>query len=357
MSERDDASGAQGGSQASAQVADDRLVQRSLISRLLNRPELGAMAGAITVLAVFAIVAGDSGMFSQRGVINFLNAAALLGLVAVPVALLMIGGEFDLTVGSMIAFSGMAVAIGAVTLELPLWLAILSAFAIAIAVGLLNGYIVIWTGLPSFIVTLGGLFILRGLTVGLTRQITGRTQIGGIRDQMAGDPLVPLFHGTLFGLPISVVWFLVLGALATYVLLFTRFGNWIFAAGGDKNAARNVGVPVSFVKIVLFTMTAAGATLAAVITVLDAGSADTQRGLLRELEAIAAAVIGGCLLTGGYGSAVGAMLGALIFGVTQRGIFYTGIPTDWFLVVLGGMLLAAVMSNNYIRRKALEGRG
>ncbi|WP_366654917.1 ABC transporter permease [Fodinicurvata sp. EGI_FJ10296] len=347
---------AKGADDAPEQGRDDRLARRSLVRRLLNRPELGAVAGAIIVLIVFLVVAGDSGMFSPRGIVNFLNAAALLGIVAVPVALLMIGGEFDLTVGSMIAFTGMTVAIVAVSMEFPLWLAILAAFVIALGIGFINGYIVIWTGLPSFIVTLGGLFILRGLTVGLTRHITGRTQVGGVRDLMAGDPLVPLFHGTLLGLPLSVVWFLILGGLATYVLLFTRFGNWIFAAGGDKNAARNVGVPVDFVKIVLFMLTAAGATLAAVITVLDAGSADTQRGLLRELEAIAAAVIGGCLLTGGYGSAVGAMLGALIFGITQRGIFYTGIPTDWFLVVLGGMLLAAVMSNSYIRRKALEGR-
>ena len=131
------------------------------------------------------------------------------------------------------------------------------------------------------------------------------------------------------------------------MLLNTRFGNWIFAVGGDANAARNVGVPVARVKIVLFMLTALAATLFATIQVLGVGSADTLRGTQKEFEAIIAAVIGGCLLTGGYGSAIGAAFGALIFGFVQMGIFYTGIDTDWFKVFLGSMVLIAVLFNNY----------
>jgi simple sugar transport system permease protein len=273
------------------------------------------------------------------------------------------------------------IAIPAVEYGWPLWLCILLAFAVACLVGFVNGMIVVRTGLPSFIVTLAGLFILRGLTIGSTRLITGRTQVPGLRpliqeDWLAyylfarratqgpyqwmasagwiaaradGSPLVP-------GIPMSVVWWLVLTVAATFVLLRTRLGNWIFASGGDKTAARNVGVPVNKVKIGLFMLTACAATLFACVQVLAAGSADTQRGLLKEFEAIIASVIGGTLLTGGYGSPVGAALGALIFGTVQMGIFYTGVDTDWFMVFLGVMMLLAVLFNNYIRRKMTESR-
>jgi simple sugar transport system permease protein len=140
------------------------------------------------------------------------------------------------------------------------------------------------------------------------------------------------------------------------VLQRTVFGNWIFAAGGDPNAARNVGVPVNRVKIILFMCTALSAALLATIQVLDAGSADVLRGELLELQAIAASVIGGVLLTGGYGSVIGALFGALIFGMVQQGIFFIGVSTDWFLVFVGVMLLIAVVFNNIIRKRASEVR-
>lgn len=158
------------------------------------------------------------------------------------------------------------------------------------------------------------------------------------------------------GIPVSILWWIALSAVATWVLLGTRFGNWIFAVGGDANAARNVGVPVAKVKVRLFVMTALAAALFAAIQVLSVGSADTARGLQKEFEAIIAVVIGGTLLTGGYGSAIGAVFGALIFGTVQMGIFYTGIDTDWFKAFMGAMLLAAVLFNDYIRKKAMEAR-
>ena len=125
------------------------------------------------------------------------------------------------------------------------------------------------------------------------------------------------------GVPVSIIWFVPFTAAATWLLLRTRAGNWIFAAGGDANAARNSGVPVDRVKTSLFMLTACAATLVAVLTVLDAGSTDARRGLQKEFEAIIAAVIGGCLLTGGYGSAIGAFFGAIIFGMVSIGLTYT----------------------------------
>jgi simple sugar transport system permease protein len=361
-------------------TADERMARTPFVRKLMARPELGAVAGTILVFIFFAIVAGGSGLFSAPGIINFLEVSAQLGIIAVAAAMLMIGGEFDLSIGSMIGAAGVIIAIPAAQWGLPLWLCILIAFAIACLVGYINGQIVIRSGLPSFIVTLAGLFILRGLTIGFTRMITGRTQVSGLGDRADADWLAPIFAGevggpvmvwlaeigllgtradgapAVSGIPMSIVWWLGLTAVATYILLRTRVGNWIFAAGGDPNAARNVGVPVAAVKTGLFMLTACAATLFACVQVLDAGSADTTRGLLKEFEAIIAAVIGGCLLTGGYGSAIGASFGALIFGTVQMGIFYTGVNTDWFKVFLGVMMLIAVLFNNYIRRRVTEAR-
>jgi simple sugar transport system permease protein len=339
----------------SATGAEAQVRRVGTLRRWLTRPELAAIAGSILVFVFFAVVAGDSGFLTLGGTASYLEVAAQLGIVAVPVSLLMIAGEFDLSVGSMVGAAGMIIAISVTEYGWPLSVAVLVAFAVALAVGFLNGYLVIWTGLPSFIVTLAMLFALRGLTIGFSRLLTARTQIG-LSDEISGSPLRPLFAGTLGSFSVSILWWIGLAVLATWVLQRTVFGNWIFAAGGDPNAARNVGVPVNRVKIILFMCTALSAALLATIQVLDAGSADVLRGELLELQAIAASVIGGVLLTGGYGSVVGAVFGALIFGMVQQGIFFIGVSTDWFLVFVGVMLLIAVVFNNFIRKRASEAR-
>ena len=335
---------------------DERLRTVSPWRKLLSRPELGAVAGAILVFIFFAVVAGDSGFLNFRGIVSWLEVSAQLGILAVAAALLMIGGEFDLSIGSTIGAAGVIIAIPVAEYGWPVWAAVLLAFAVAVLIGVVNGVVVNRTRLPSFIVTLASLFILRGLTIGATRLITGRTQVSGLGDAAEADPLARLFIGDLFGIPVSVYWWLVIAAAATWLLLKTRSGNWIFGVGGDPEAARNTGVPVDRVRIFLFVGTAVAATLFAALQVLDFGSADVTRGGGKEFEAIIAAVIGGCLLTGGYGSAVGAVFGALIFGMVQQGIFFTGVNTDWFQVFLGAMLLVAVVFNNFIRRRATEAK-
>jgi simple sugar transport system permease protein len=339
----------------SATDAEARVRSVGALRRWLTRPELAAVAGSVLVFVFFAVVAGDSGFLTLGGTASYLEVAAQLGIVAVPVSLLMIAGEFDLSVGSMVGAAGMIIAISVSEYGWPLSVAVLVAFAVALVVGFFNGYLVIWTGLPSFIVTLAMLFALRGLTIGFSRLLTGRTQIG-LSDAISGSPLKPFFAGTFGSFSVSIIWWLGLAVLATWVLQRTVFGNWIFAAGGDPNAARNVGVPVNRVKIILFMCTALSAALLATIQVLDAGSADVLRGELLELQAIAASVIGGVLLTGGYGSVIGALFGALIFGMVQQGIFFIGVSTDWFLVFVGVMLLIAVVFNNFIRKRASEAR-
>ena len=363
-----------------AKAADERIRNVSLTRKLLNRPELGSASGVLLVFIFFALVAGDSGMFNADGIMNWTTVSAQLGIIAIGACLLMIAGEFDLSIGSMIGFAGMMIAIPATYWGWPVWLSILFAFAGAMAIGALIGYTVVRTGLPSFIVSLAFLFILRGLTIALSILFTNKTIISGVRDLAENDWLAPLFGGQIGqglcqwladvglmeayadgtpiveGVPMVIIWWVLLAVVCSWVLLRTSFGNWIFATGGDDKAAKNVGVPVDRVKIMLFVFTAFCATVYAACQVLEFGSAAADRGLLKEFEAIIAAVIGGALLTGGYGTVIGACFGALIFGVVQMGIFFTGIDSDWFRVFLGVMLLMAVLFNNYVRKRVTEAR-
>jgi simple sugar transport system permease protein len=339
---------------------DERLLETSLLRGVLSRPGLGAAGGAIAVWLIFVFFAGDRGFFTLKGTATYLEVAAELGILSAAVALLMIGGEFDLSIGSIIGFTGMAMTILSVEIGLPIPLAMLISLCFALAIGFLNGYMVVRTGLPSFIVTLGSLFVIRGLTIGLTRLITYRTQLGGLHKEPGFETVRVIFDSDItisgVGFPISILWWIAITALASYVLLHTRFGNWIFGTGGDVDAARMVGVPVARVKIFLFMGTATAAWLVAMIQAVAYAGADVLRGEQREFFAIIAVVIGGTLLTGGYGSVIGAALGALIFGMVRQGIVFAGVDADWFKAFLGGMLVIAVLVNNYIRRKAAETR-
>ena len=330
--------------------------RRGRLSAALARPELGALAGAILTWCVFALLAGEA-FRSAAGTAAVLNAAAPLGILSVAVALLMIGGEFDLSVGSIIGLSGMCILLLTRHWGWPLWPAIGATLALSLAVGFANGWLVVRTGLPSFIVTLGTLFILRGLTIAVPRLLTRRTQLGGLAEVPGYESARVVFASEpLAAFRASVLWWLGSAALATWVLLRTRAGNWIFAAGGNADAARRAGVPVDRVKLGLFMMTALAACVVAIIQAVRFTGADALRGAQQEFRAIIAVVIGGTLLTGGYGSAIGAVLGALIFGMVQQGIVITGADADWFQVFLGGMLVGAVLVNNWLRLRLAEHR-
>jgi len=267
----------------------------------------------------------------------------------------MIAGEFDLSIGSMITATGMIVAIAVNKYGLPIGVAIVVAFAFALAIGFFNGMLVVKTGLPSFIVTLAMLFLLAGLTIGFTRILTDSTIVS-----LNGAELDSFWSSLLVNktgnFSREVFWWLVIVGVGTWVLTKTRFGNWIYSTGDNQTAARNMGVKTDQVRIKLFMATAAAACLVSVMQVLTFGSGDVSRGFQREFEAIIAAVIGGCLLTGGYGSVIGAAFGALTFGMATLGITYAGWDSNWFKAFLGAMLLIAVLANNWVRKKALEAR-
>jgi simple sugar transport system permease protein len=340
-------------------ITSERKQSAFPLRRLLVRPETGAVVGSIAVWIFFAIIAGSSGFTSLGGTSSYLSVSADYVIVAVPVALLMIGGEFDLSVGSTIGATGMMLAILTTQYGWNIWAAIVAAMIFAVLIGMMNGYLVLRTGLPSFIVTLGTSYILLGATTGLTTLLTGLTVVPGV-DLAPGYISAHAIFATALGggqhFPIEIIWALALVVLATWLLLATTFGNWIFGVGGDANAARNIGVPVARVKILLFVGTAVCSCLLAIIQVTTFTSADVLRGQGNEFVAIVAAVVGGVLLTGGYGSAIGALFGALIFGMVQEGIVFAGVDADWYKAVVGIILLLAVLLNSYVRKLAMEAR-
>jgi simple sugar transport system permease protein len=337
----------------SAPVGASRTRSTPLYRRLIGRPALGAVVGFLVVWIFFGLTANS--FFTYGAAATYLNVAAEVGVVAAMVTLLLIGGEFDLSVGAMVGWSGMFCAISIVAWGWPLWLALLGTFGLAALYGVAAGYLVVRTGLPSFMVTLGGLFFLRGLTLGFSRGIIGRAYVEGVTAKVGDDPLMAILSGQfLHGLNITVIWWLLLSALAAYVLARTRLGNWILAVGGSAASARALGVPVARVKILLFVGTAMAAALLGIISALSYGSADPLRGQQKEFEAAIIAIVGGTLLSGGYGSVVGTVFGALTLGVVRQGLFFIGIEADWYQMLLGIVLFAAVLLNQLARSRAVE---
>jgi simple sugar transport system permease protein len=351
---------------------------RSKFSVALLRPDLGAIVGVVLVFLFFFLVARDTGMFSLEGSMNWGIVSSQFIIIAVGACLLMIAGEFDLSVGSMIGFAGIIIAVTSVVWGWPVWLSILIAFVVSMSIGALIGYITVKTNLPSFIVSLAFLYILRGMTIFIAIISTKKTIIGGVTEVAENDWLAPVFGGKIFtgvfdwlaeqgiiqtfvagtkagqpvvsGIPMMMVWAIGLVIFAHFLLTKTRFGNWIYASGGDAQAARHIGVPVNRVKILMFVFTAFCATVFATTQVIEFGSASADRGILKEFEAIISVVIGGALLTGGYGSVIGAALGAVIFGVVQQGLFFIGVESSLFRVFLGVLLLLAVILNTHVRK-------
>jgi simple sugar transport system permease protein len=334
-------------------VADERLARISPMARLLRRPEIGALLAAVVVGIFFWTQ--NSLFLRLDGIANWTDVASTIGIPAVIVALLMIGGEFDLSAGVMTGSAGLMMGILATKVGMNIWLAIALTLAAATTVGFINGYVVMATKLPSFIVTLATFFILQGVNLGVTKVITNQVSVGGIDTASGYDSANKIFGGSFWSphdFRITVLWWIAITALATWVLARTRVGNWIFGVGGDANAARNVGVPVTQVKIGLFMTTSFVCALTGIMIALRLASTQAGQGVGEEFQYIIAAVVGGCVLTGGFGSAIGAALGAVIIGMAFIGIQFSGWNTDWRFLFLGVILLVAVLVNNYIRKRA-----
>lgn len=333
-------------------------MERRPIRSLLARPEVGALVAALAVMVFFSIYTQTFMTFSGAGV--WLESASTFGIMAVAVALLMIGGEFDLSAGVMTGFTALVVGVLTTHYGLNIWVAVLISLALALGVGALNGILVMRTGLPSFIITLGTFFVIAGLDLAVTKMITGQVAVQGMTKVPHYESIQPVFgssirigDGTFY---ISVLWWLLVTAVATWILLRTRPGNWITAVGGALNSSRQVGVPVLKTKIGLFMGTAGAAWLVGMISLFRTSTVQANTGVGQEFIYIICAVVGGCLLTGGYGSAIGAALGALIYGMVFQGITFAQWDTNWLRTFLGAMLLLAVFLNHWVRTRAGGGR-
>ena len=389
----------------------DRLQQESWFQSMIRRPEIGSFI-VMMIIIVSLGVASDGKAFNALGLKNNVAIIAQLGIIAVGAALLMIAGEFDLSIGPMVAFAGMSIAI-MMKWGLPFglgeatpFLAFLITLIMTLAFGWLIGTIVVKSGLSSFIVTLAFWFFLRGLTEVCFRLINLNTNVSGLPDfkkeswfaeQMGGEVFGWLFDawywigqkiaaGVEFtgemtrsekidlinylsflninrkmeqwvtGFDARLLWFIIIASVAWYVLAKTQIGSWIYATGDNKESARANGVPVNRVKIGLFMFSAFCATIFATCQVFDTNSSDAAKGMFKELEAIAIAVVGGILMTGGFGSILGVVFGSVTFGLVANAVFFIPwIDGSWFRVFVGTVLLAAVFANERIRKRITGG--
>jgi len=337
-------------------VTDERVKEQKRIQRLLLRPEMGSLVGAIAIFIFFCIVAAP--FRTPEALATVLYSSSTIGIMACAVALLMFGGESGLSAGVPVPTSWLAASMIAYNLHLNLWVGAILALVVSLAVGFFNGYLVMKTKIPSFLITLSSFLMLTGINLAVTKLVSGQVATPSVSDMAGFDSAKKVFASSfsVFGVSvkITVVWWLLFTAIATFVLFKTKIGNWIFAVGGNQDSARAIGVPVTAVKIGLFMTVGFAAWFVGMHLLFSFNTVQSGQCVGNEFLYIIAAVIGGCLLTGGYGTAIGAAIGAFIFGMTNQGIVYAGWNPDWFKFFLGAMLLFAVIANNAFRNYAAK---
>ncbi|MDP4301431.1 ABC transporter permease [Leptothrix discophora] len=320
------------------------------LGNLLRRPETGSFIGLVSVFVFFAIFGGET-FLSTSGAASWLNIAAELGIIALPVGLLMIAGHLDLSVGSVIPASSMTVAIVSGHYGLPMPVGIAAALGLGLAIGFINGYLIVRTDLPSFVVTLATLFAVAGLTLGLSVIVAGSTSVA-----LKADPVTKAIFGDYIDgkFQIVLLWWIAAALLVGFILSRTRYGNWILALGGDKVSARNAGIPTDKLNIALYMGSGFCSAFVGMCQAILYNSAQVSAGQSFIFNSIIAVVIGGVILTGGYGSVLGIVLGTMTFAIVNQGIYYTGFDANWASLIIGVLLLAAVLLNNTFRTKALS---
>lgn len=310
----------------------------------MERPELAGLA-LLLLLTIFFQVKSGGVFLNGTNLQGMLSILPEMTLVALGVTILMICGEFDLSVGSVFALTPMAIAImlnGGIPFPIALFLGLL----LAAAIGFANGYITIRFSIPSFITTLGMLFVARSLTVVIS---------GGFPPLLPTDIPTWLFSGFVGPgnvVRMSFVWLVLIALALAAMMSLTNFGNWIKATGGQLDAAVNMGIPVNATKMICFMLCSVLAGFAGLIQVMRLGSPLPSLGEGLELQAVAAAVIGGTALTGGIGTVLGAIIGATLIRVIDNGLVLTRVDANWFKFAIGMLLILAVVSNSWLRRTA-----
>ena len=346
-----------------AERVEPRLARRQAVHQplwrtALKRPEVGALAGVILVFIFFCVMAPP---FRQvPAFATVLYQAATLGIPAVAVSMLMIGGEFDLSAGVAATTSSLAASMFATQVAGNIWVGAAFALLLSLGIGWLNGYLLIRTRLPSFLVTLSTFLMLQGLNIAVTKLVTGGVATQDISGVPGFDSAQAVFASSFrigrVSISIAIFYWIVFAILGTWLLLRTKVGNWIFAVGGQGDSARAVGIPVRKVRIGLFMLVGFSVWFLGMHMLFAYNTVQSGAGVGNELLYIASAVVGGCLLTGGYGSAAGSALGAFIFGMTTEGVIYADWDPDWFMFFVGAMLLLATIVNTWFRGRAGGGK-
>jgi simple sugar transport system permease protein len=319
---------------------------------LLRRPEAGAFLGLLAVL-VFFVIFGSTKFLEPAGAASWLNVAANLGIVALPIGLLMIAGELDISIGAMIPAGSMMVAVLSGHYGLPIWIGMLGSLFLGLGVGLINGILVVRTAVPSLIVTLGTLFAVQGLLLGFSVLVTGTTSVA-----LTADPLSKFIFGQFLAgsFQVIILWWFAITALFIFFVHYSPYGNWIFAMGGDKISARNAGIPTTRLTIILFVLSATSASFVGMCQAILFNSAQVSGGMTFIFNSIISVVVGGVLLTGGFGSVIGIFFGTITFAIVNQGIYFTTFDRNWSSLIIGIMLLLAVLMNNTFRNMALAYR-
>ncbi len=323
---------------------------RASLGRLLLRPEAGSLLGLVVVYVVFAILGGYN-FVTAPGWSSWLNTAADVGTIALPVGLLMIAGELDISVGAVLPASSLTVAIISGRYGLPLYLGIAGGLAVGLVVGVINGLLVTRTRIPSLIITIGTMFGVMGLTLGLTVLIAGSTGVFIVPDPQTKS----IFGNALGGMfQVSIFWWAGFIAVFYYLVHVSPWGNWVFALGGDRESARNAGIPTRKLTIQLYMLSGFAAAFVGVTQVITFGSAQVAAGSSFIFNSIMCVVIGGVILTGGAGSVIGIVFGTITFSIVNQGIFFSGLDSNFGSIIIGALLLTAVMSNDSFRALALS---
>jgi simple sugar transport system permease protein len=317
---------------------------RRLFKLALQKPELAGVL-LMLVLVIFFQIRSDYVFLSTNNIRGILGILPETALVAVGVTLLMICGEFDLSVGSVFALMPMTMAV-LVVAGVPFWLAILIALAMCAAIGFINGWITITFDIPSFITTLGMMFMARSMTVVVSGGFPPRIRPGEVPSWVF---VGFIDEGGL--IRASVIWFIVIAVLIGLMLSRTNFGNWVRATGGFMPAAQAMGIPTAKVKIACFMICSVLAGFAGMIQSLRLNSFLPSIGEGMELQAVAAAVIGGTSLMGGIGSILGGLIGATLIRVIDNGMVMSQVDSNWFKFAVGALTIFAVIGNSWLRKR------
>lgn len=322
-----------------------------VVRLLIAMPEFGPLVLLVVMLVVFTSI--NPAFLSLTNISNALTFTVELGLIALAMTLLMTSGEFDLSVGSVFGFTPVVMWTLFNTGSMSLFPAFVIALVVAIAIGAFSGLFVTRLGIPSFLVTLGMLLMVRGSALWLTSGFPQRTWDAG--EQWLAEVLVGDFYIGGLRVYMSLIWFILIALAFHYLLTRSRFGNWIQATGGNPGAARNRGVPIRKVKLILFMLTSAMAGLAGIISSIRVSAANPNSGMGYELEVIAMVVIGGTVLTGGRGTIIGTVLGVLILRLMRNGIVLIGVPGLAYNIFIGAIILGMMALHAALEKRHNEG--